>query len=483
MISLEQVKSFLKPYKGATSSKSGEKGLVPAPKKDEYDGYYLSSSGKWNKIKYSELLNTPLVYTKSEIDNIIDGVNINIKEDILKSNNTFTGTNIFTKEIRRSSALSSGDTFAFKTVDTNGMGETSFISYYTGSNIYNRMLAKNNTSGKHMYLDVMSNNNGVGSISIGGTVTEKYVNLQGATKVRVPTAGANADELEAVNISYLNTELTTLNTELNTELTTLNTELTTLNTELTKYLPLAGGKMTGTIDFNSRFISNPAAIEFKPLTTATYGGFIDFHYAGATEDYTSRIIEDASGQLTYVGSARFAETSSINSAVLATKGWVNNPTTATNVVHRTGDETIAGTKTFSSTINGTALYANWGDLAEHYKTDYQYPKGTLVQFGGEKEITIADDEVNAVITSQPGVLLNNQMENGQAIALCGRVPVRVIGKVNKFDYLHLSSIPGVAESVKNSEDEYPSSNVIARALESKESSDEGLVLCVVKFEI
>ena len=175
--------------------------------------------------------------------------------------------------------------------------------------------------------------------------------------------------------------------------------------------------------------------------------------------------------------------SDINDNQIATKGWVNNPTTSTNLVHRSGNETIAGTKTFSSTINGTAMSALWADLAEHYETDYQYPKGTLVKFGGSKEITIADDEVNAVISSQPGLILNGNMENSQPIALCGKVPVRVIGKVNKFDYLHLSSIPGVAESVKNSEDEYPSSNVIARALEDKDTEEEGLVLCVVKFEI
>ena len=145
-----------------------------------------------------------------------------------------------------------------------------------------------------------------------------------------------------------------------------------------------------------------------------------------------------------------------------------------------GNLTFATTCTFSKTIQGTALNALWGDLAEFYESDNEYPKGTLVKFGGEKEITVADDEVNAVITSQPGVLLNSQMENGQAIALCGRVPVRVIGKVNKFEYLTLSEIPGVARAL---DDEEFSMNVVARALEDKETEEEGLVLCVVKFDI
>jgi hypothetical protein len=36
--------------------------------------------------------------------------------------------------------------------------------------------------------------------------------------------------------------------------------------------------------------------------------------------------------------------------MLALKGWVNNPAVATNVVHRSGNETIGGTKTFSDNV-------------------------------------------------------------------------------------------------------------------------------------
>ena len=174
-----------------------------------------------------------------------------------------------------------------------------------------------------------------------------------------------------------------------------------------------------------------------------------------------------------------------NNTEIATTNWCYDPTKSTNLVHRTGDETIAGTKTFSSTIQGTAYRALWGDLAEYYESDKEYPRGTLVQFGGEKEITIANNGVNAVITSEPGFILNTQQhfnaQNSQAIALVGKVPVRVIGKVNKFDYLTLSDIPGVAISMSNVN--VATHNIIARALESKNSEGEGLVLCVIKFAL
>lgn len=149
-----------------------------------------------------------------------------------------------------------------------------------------------------------------------------------------------------------------------------------------------------------------------------------------------------------------------------------------------GNNTFNGNNTFTQTIQGTAYRAYWGDLAEYYETDKEYPFGTLVKFGGEKEITIADKEVNAVISSKPGFILNNQMENGQTIALCGRVPVRVVGKCNKFDYLVLSDTPGVARSLNDKQSlENKGLKIIARALENKNIEEERLVLCIVKFEL
>ena len=140
---------------------------------------------------------------------------------------------------------------------------------------------------------------------------------------------------------------------------------------------------------------------------------------------------------------------------------------------------FTGSNTFNNVVQGTAFRTYWGDLAEIYETDKEYPKGTLVKFGGDKEITIADTQVNAVISSEPGLILNTQNKTGQAIALIGRVPVRV-GNCKKFDYLTLSDVPGVATVLEDNE--FPL-NVIARALENKDYVEEGLVLCVIKFDL
>lgn len=206
---------------------------------------------------------------------------------------------------------------------------------------------------------------------------------------------------------------------------------------------------------------------------------IDFHYNNSSSDYTARLIESENGVLsiTSANNAQNNATDSTSSNAIATKGWVNDPTKSTNVVHRTGNETIDGVKTFKQTLQGTAYRAYWGDLAEYYESDKDYEKGTLIQFGGEKEITIASTKVNAVITSEPGFILNNKENKGLAIALTGKVPVRIVGKVEKFDEIVLSETLGVGRVKKND-----CEKTIAIALEANADENEKLVKCVTKLD-
>ena len=62
------------------------------------------------------------------------------------------------------------------------------------------------------------------------------------------------------------------------------------------------GRKTFTDGFYSKFI------EFTQNSGETHGGFIDFHYAGSTKDYTSRIIESDEGKL-YVNGCFFRSNS------------------------------------------------------------------------------------------------------------------------------------------------------------------------------
>ena len=132
---------------------------------------------------------------------------------------------------------------------------------------------------------------------------------------------------------------------------------------------------------------------------------------------------------------------------------------------------------FNTDIYGCAMSARWADLAELYESDNIYQPGTLIMFGGEKEITIATDVVNAVITTKPAFIMNSNCKgNSQAIALIGRTPVRVVGKINKFDNIKISEIPGVAIKSNDKNDV-----ILGKALQNKHTEDEGLVECVIRL--
>ena len=137
---------------------------------------------------------------------------------------------------------------------------------------------------------------------------------------------------------------------------------------------------------------------------------------------------------------------------------------------------------FSNAIHGTAMSAMWSDLAELYEADHHYEPGTIVKFGGEKEITLADTEANAVITSAPGLVLGaeyNDRGSYVGIALVGRVPVKVFGRARKFDRIFLSDMPGIgcAENAGNS------GTLVGKALKDKKDDGIGLVECVVQLRI
>jgi hypothetical protein len=94
----------------------------------------------------------------------------------------------------------------------------------------------------------------------------------------------------------------------------------------------------------------------------------------------------------------------------------------------------------ATTFTGTASKANYADLAERYQADAQYEPGTVVEFGGEFEVTIAEDEtrrVAGVVSTNPAYEMNTSLtgDNVVALALTGRVPCKVRGVIKKGDML------------------------------------------------
>jgi sporulation protein YlmC with PRC-barrel domain len=132
-------------------------------------------------------------------------------------------------------------------------------------------------------------------------------------------------------------------------------------------------------------------------------------------------------------------------------------------------------------LTGTATQAQYADLAEMYSADADYEPGTVMIFGGDKEITQStithDSRTAGVVSTDPAHLMNATLENGTAIALQGRVPCKVKGIVRKGDLITTSNIPGVG--TKMNKDLYEIGCVIGKALEDHNSAEQGVIEVVV----
>jgi hypothetical protein len=144
----------------------------------------------------------------------------------------------------------------------------------------------------------------------------------------------------------------------------------------------------------------------------------------------------------------------------------------------TGASSTAGTVTGNwSLSSGSRFQATYADLAEYYEGDQEYAVGTVVVFGGGKEITISTskgDTKVAGVVSDTGAYIMNQGCQGikVCIALQGRVPCRVVGKIRKGDILTTSSVKGVAVAADG---DVKVGTVVGKALENYDSDHIGTI--------
>jgi hypothetical protein len=140
-----------------------------------------------------------------------------------------------------------------------------------------------------------------------------------------------------------------------------------------------------------------------------------------------------------------------------------------------------GTSTsWYNTFYGKSIQAQYADLAERYRADDEYEIGTVLIFGGREEVTVttqfADHRVAGVVSGQPAYLMN-AVAPGTAIALRGRVPVKVIGPVHKGDLLVTSDHEGHAVSVGG--DTTHGIKIFAKSLESNGDLGEKIIEAVI----
>ena len=130
---------------------------------------------------------------------------------------------------------------------------------------------------------------------------------------------------------------------------------------------------------------------------------------------------------------------------------------------------------------GRSYRAQWGDLAEFYRSDKVYLPGTLITIGyGKEEITIADIECNGVISSEPGYTLGDKHDKYDLpVALTGKVPVRFAKDCDpQFgDRIYLSKTePGKASTI-------PHGKCLGKIIDKdKDLSLKTTIMCSVRIE-
>ena len=213
--------------------------------------------------------------------------------------------------------------------------------------------------------------------------------------------------------------------------------------------------------------------------TTTFGN-ITANNITANNVTTSNTVSGLNGEFTNI-----SVTTSANIGGTLTIGTANVTTLNTRII-TTGANTTTGTITGTwSLTTGSRLNATYADLAERFEADAYYDAGTVVEMGGDKEITAVQydlsEDVFGVVSETAAYLMNSDAGDDVThppIAVSGRVKVKVTGKVKKGDRL-VSAGNGIARAAQP--DEATAFNIIGRSLENKTSDNVGIVEAFVKI--
>jgi hypothetical protein len=154
-------------------------------------------------------------------------------------------------------------------------------------------------------------------------------------------------------------------------------------------------------------------------------------------------------------------------AIVAGSGFTTNTNGAAKFW---GNFSLQGSSTLIATYSA--------DLAEYYEGDAEYEVGTVVVFGGDKEITVTDQmndtRLAGVVshTEKAAFVMYDECPGlKNLVALAGRVPVKVVGRVKKGDMLTTAATPGYAVRATT-----PTLGaIIGKALEDKDYGEAGII--------
>jgi hypothetical protein len=292
------------------------------------------------------------------------------------------------------------------------------------------------------------------------------------------TGNIDTNNIAITHLVSSNT-ITTTSATVSANLTTANASIssanvTTLKTQLiTTGLSTTGGTLTGTWSVTGNASGNGMVLHQGNLA-------FDSSYGVKTDNYMYANGSPISFSGTYTNSNVSDYLTGGNSVTQFTGNIAPTKVTTTALA---GGGTISGIWTLAVGAKIQATYS--ADLAERYAADAKYDVGTVLELGGEHEVTSVKDDLSphvfGVVSDSYAHLLNagaGTDETHPPIALVGRVKVKVIGQVCKGQRL-VSAGDGKARG--GLLEELTPFNVVGRSLENKTTDEEGMIVAAVQI--
>jgi hypothetical protein len=302
------------------------------------------------------------------------------------------------------------------------------------------------------------------STASGGTTSFGAVTVTGNIAAgNISTTGAVSGNAASFNFLTVTTNATIATANITTgNIGTLNTTLITTGANTT------AGQIIGTWTANGGSSGNTLIVTNGNLVAVTGIKTDNYYYANGSPFNPSGTYNNGNVFDYLTGSNAVTQ---FSGNIAPTK-----ITTATIA----GGGNVSGIWTLDVGARWQSTYA---DLAERFEADNHYDAGTVVELGGEKEITAVQyelsEDVFGVVSAKAGYIMNAMAGDDithPAIAVNGRVPVKVTGKVKKGQRL-VSAGKGIARAADPGE--ATAFNVIGRALAHKNDDGLGIVEAIV----
>ena len=314
---------------------------------------------------------------------------------------------------------------------------------------------------------------GLTSTSSGGATTFGAVTV---------TGNLSANNISAVNNSNANAIFTSyLTVSANASIVDSTTTTANIGTLTTTAITTGAATTAGTLTGLWTITGGPGGTNANAVIFNTGGIYIS-NSAGAnlygikTDKYMYANGTPISFAGTYANSNVASFLPTYNGNILSSN--IQTPILTTGVSSNAG--VITGNWTLSS---GSRLNATYADLAERFEADDSYSPGTVVELGGDKEITAVrhdlSEDVFGVISNTAAYLMNSGAGNDSThppVAVSGRVQVKVTGPVRKGQRL-VSAGNGIARAAIVGE--ASAFNTIGRSLTEKASTTIGTVEAIV----